>query len=71
MTDEIMSKQIEIEGWRISVQEPIKGDKATLAESKRLQDVDVVSLEVVDTDDYGADPYNRTGTFCVPNFEED
>lgn len=71
MTDVIMSKQIEIEGWRIPVQKPTEGDKATPGENKQLLDVDVVSLDVVDTDDFGADPYNRTGSFCVPDFDKD
>ncbi|MEL7186555.1 MAG: hypothetical protein AAFN50_09005 [Pseudomonadota bacterium] len=66
-----MSKQIEIEGWRVPLEKPVKGNDAVPGDRKRLKDVDVVSLEVVDPDDFGTDPYNRTGSFCIPDFEED
>lgn len=38
-------------------------------ESRPLQDVKVVSLEIDENDDHGSDPYNSTGSFAVPNFE--
>jgi len=37
---------------------------------KSAKDVKVVSFEIVD-DDGGSDPYNRTGSFCVPEFGDD
>lgn len=32
--------------------------------------VEVTSLELDTDDDVGSDPYNRTGQFCVPTFDE-
>lgn len=33
--------------------------------------VAVVAFEIDDTDDPGGDPYNHTGSFCVPEFSDD
>ena len=32
--------------------------------------VEVTSLEIDQDADVGSDPYNRTGQFCVPNFDK-
>lgn len=32
--------------------------------------VDIVSLEIEDDENPGGDPYNHTGQFCVPGFDE-
>ncbi len=33
--------------------------------------VTVIALEIDDNDDFGGDPYNHTGSFCVPEFGDD
>ena len=33
--------------------------------------VKVMSLELDENDDLGGDPYNHTGSFCVPEFSDD
>lgn len=33
--------------------------------------VSFLSLEIDENDDFGADPYNHTGSFCVPKFGDD
>lgn len=38
-------------------------------QKKPVEDEKVVSLEIAD-DDAGSDPYNCTGSFCVPEFDE-
>ena len=30
----------------------------------------VLKLSIDDNDDFGGDPYNHTGSFCVPEFED-
>ena len=30
----------------------------------------VESLSIDDSDDFGGDPYNHTGSFCVPKFDD-
>lgn len=35
------------------------------------KDVKVLSLSIDENDDPGSDPYNRTGSFCVPEFQDD
>ena len=44
-----------------------KDGVAVPGETKPNHDVKVVSLEV-DDDNFGSDPYNRTGTFFMPEF---
>lgn len=66
-----MSKQYITIGRKILTHDTIEDDDAVLGDGKPLEDVKVVSLEIAESDDFGADPYNRTGTYCVPDFEED
>ena len=35
------------------------------------KNVKVLSLELDENDDFGGDPYNHTGSFCVPEFSDD
>ena len=35
------------------------------------KNVKVLSLEIDENDDLGGDPYNHTGSFCVPEFSDD
>lgn len=66
-----MSKQYITTGRKILEHDTVVDDKAVLGETKPVQDVKIVSLEIDETDDFGTDPYNRTGSFCVPDFEEE
>ena len=38
---------------------------------KPLEDIKIKSLSIAENDDVGGDPYNRTGSFCVPKFEDE
>ena len=35
------------------------------------KNVKVLSLAIDENDDFGGDPYNHTGSFCVPEFSDD
>lgn len=48
-------------------QEPV-ADTQLHGEKKGVK---VLSLEIDENDDLGGDPYNRTGSFCVPEFSDD
>lgn len=49
---------------------PAASGKGRVAGEKTPKhDVEVVSLEIAD-DDFGADPYNHTGTHCVLKIDE-
>lgn len=37
---------------------------------KPLEDIDVTSLSIDDSDDLGSDPYNHTGSFYAPKFDD-
>ncbi len=37
---------------------------------KPIEDVEVTSLSLDDNDDFGGDPYNHTGSFCAPKFDD-
>ncbi len=54
--------------WKTPFNPAINEDDAP--EVARKKPVKVVSFEIEETDD-GGDPYNHTGSFCVPDFEED
>ncbi len=41
-------------------------DDGTLAGEKKP--AEVLKLTIDDNDDFGGDPYNHTGSFCVPDF---
>ena len=45
----------------------VSDEAATKADKKPVK---VVSFEIEETD-VGGDPYNRTGSFCVPDFDDD
>jgi len=34
------------------------------------KNVKVMSLAIDENDDFGGDPYNHTGSFCVPEFRD-
>ena len=38
---------------------------------KPLENIKIKSLSLEENDDVGGDPYNRTGSFCVPKFEDE
>ena len=64
-----MSKQYIATGRKTLIHDSVEDDSEVLGENKPVQDVAVVSLEIDETGDFGTDPYNRTGSFCVPDFE--
>ncbi len=71
MTEIVMSKQYITTGRKLLTGDVVEEDNAVLGESKPVQDVKIVSLEIDDSDNFGTDPYNRTGSFCVPDFDEE
>ena len=44
-------------------------DEAVKAK-KSLEDIRIESLSIDENDDSGGDPYNHTGSFCVPRFDD-
>ena len=54
--------------WKIPFTPAVNDDDAV--EQAQKKPVKVVSFEIEDSDD-GGDPYNHTGSFCVPEFEDD
>ena len=46
----------------------LKNDGGRIAGEKKP--ATVVSLAIDENDDLGGDPYNHTGSFCVPDFDE-
>lgn len=51
--------------------DPVSGIHKKNADTKEpLKDVKFVSLAIDDNADCGSDPYNHTGSFCVPEFED-
>lgn len=37
---------------------------------KPLEDIEVAALSIDDDDDFGGDPYNHTGSFYAPKFDD-
>ncbi|NCF15264.1 MAG: hypothetical protein GWP62_08145 [Gammaproteobacteria bacterium] len=52
---------------------PAVRGQAAIAESSKpgKKDVKLVSLSIDENDDFGGDPYNRTGSHCVLKFDDD
>lgn len=71
LTEMIMSKQYITTGRKILTGDTVEDENDVPGEIKPVQDVQVVSLEIEEADDFGTDPYNRTGSFCVPDFEDE
>ncbi len=46
---------------------PKDADDKVTGEKKAVK---VVSLSIDENDDFGGDPYNHTGSFCVPDFDD-
>jgi len=52
--------------------DPVAAARPTTADAKKpLKDIKLVSFELDENDDFGGDPYNHTGSFCVPKFSDD
>lgn len=49
----------------------VRGHGKVTKPKKPVDDVKVMSFEIDDDDDFGGDPYNRTGSHCVLKFTED
>ena len=56
------------EPWKTAFNPAVNDEDASGQAGKKP--VQVVSLEI-DESDGGSDPYNHTGSFCVPEFEKD
>ena len=70
MTDRIMSnrKTPTKDVWRTPFNPAVTDEDVEAPPPKKP--VKVVALEIEESD-LGGDPYNHTGSFCVPEFEED
>lgn len=66
-----MSKQYIATGRKTLIHDTVEDDTEVPGETKPVQEVSVVSLEIDDADNFGTDPYNRTGSFCIPDFEKE
>ena len=52
--------------------DPVGGVRSSNADAKKpRKDIKVVSLEIDENDDPGGDPYNHTGSFCLPKFKDE
>jgi hypothetical protein len=49
----------------------VRGQASVAESSKPAKDVKVVSLSIDENDDFGGDPYNRTGSHCVLDLKDD
>ena len=50
---------------------PVVDDREKKAKAKKpARDVKLESLSIDDNDDFGGDPYNHTGSFYAPKFDE-
>ncbi len=47
-----------------------QGGARAAATEKPKKTAEIVSLEIDTDDDLGGDPYNHTGSFCVPEFDD-
>lgn len=54
---------------KMSVTPAVRGHGATVGTKPPAPEV--VSLEIDENDDFGSDPYNRTGSHCVLKIRED
>ena len=51
---------------------PFARGHASVAGSKRpVKEAEVTALSIDENDDFGSDPYNRTGSHCVLKIEDD
>ena len=66
-----MSKQFIPTGQKVLTGDAVEDVNEAPGASKPTKDVKVMSLEIAEADDFGTDPYNRTGSFCVPDFDND
>lgn len=46
------------------------GHEKTAKSKKPLDDIEITSLSIDDNDDFGGDPYNHTGSFYAPKFDD-
>lgn len=71
-TDRIMSN--EKTPIRTDREEPLlpklDDDGNPVGETKPTKPAKVVALTIDENDDFGGDPYNHTGSFCVPEFDD-
>jgi len=70
LADEIMSKQKSTfsDARKLRVTPAVRGNG--IVAGSKAPEPEVVALEIDDSD-YGGDPYNHTGSFCVLKFSQD
>jgi hypothetical protein len=70
MTDRTMSNDENTtkDVWKTPFNPAVNDDKAAVKPVKKP--VKVVAFEIEEAD-VGGDPYNHTGSFCIPEFEDD
>jgi hypothetical protein len=50
---------------------PVVDDREKTSKAKKLpEDEKLESLSIDDNDDFGGDPYNHTGSFYAPKFDD-
>ena len=65
-----MSEEKRIISARREASPPVERDEAGELRGAK-KPVEILSLSIDDSDDRGGDPYNHTGSFCVPDFDKD
>ncbi len=63
-------KTTDTRAWKSATAQAVSGSNKVVGEKAPKRDVEVVSLEIAD-DNFGGDPYNRTGTHCVLKIDDD
>ncbi len=51
-------------------QAPVVDDQEKTDKAKKTEDEKLESLSIDNVDDFGGDPYNHTGSFYAPKFDE-
>jgi hypothetical protein len=55
----------------VPVAAAVRGQASVAETSKSVKDDRGISLSLDENDDFGGDPYNRTGSHCVLDFSDD
>ena len=69
LTDVIMSNEKTMRN-SVRVMPIARGHAPISGSEKPVKDVEVVSLSLDDNDDFGSDPYNRTGSHCILKIDD-
>jgi hypothetical protein len=49
---------------------PVIHGQGKTAKAEKADDEQLKFLSIDENDDFGGDPYNHTGSFCVPKFDD-